>query len=744
MLIRHVKGMTGLSCRDVLGRCAARVTLLHSSDAERKDEKTLIVFRERGCRRMLGAMHESAKPVILSAAKDLLLRGQQQILRCAQDDVVVAVLLLLAASSAGAQSRDTAVFRLTGVTVQATSPVATSGGASALEVHLDSMRLEPAPTLQNVLRDLPFVQVRTNPRGEGYFANRGSGFDAREVAVIIDGVPSSLNFDDRADLSVLPVTGTQTLTLVRGLPSLLYGPNVLGGVVELSSFSGASRGSNGNELNVGVDHTGARAASARIAVPLRTDRGTSFLRVGGGYRESDGFPLPRGVQEPAPFSSNDRRLNSDREQGDAFIASRYETNGGTWAAFSTFGYSGRRGTPAELSAASPHLLRCPLLQRSFSVVSLGSGERSSPFGGRGAVQLGVGYDFGRTKLDGFTSRTYTSVRNQEDDTDRNVNVRLVANQSIRGGGDVSGAFTYANVKRHEALTPGLVSDYRQRLWSGASELGWRIPSAGKLSALRATLGAAYDGSDTPETGGKAIVPQLTTWGGRTGVTALSCGGNLLMHAGMSRRVRFPALREMYSGTLANVEPNPELKPEALVVTEAGATARLGRSQVQAVAFHNDITNAIVRTTVNRKVKRVNRDRTTGNGLEVLASMPVGSASMSADITAQSIVSKDASTTVEYQAEYQPKFAGGVQVAAPLPFATRLNVATRAVGSQYCMAATSGYDRIAPSTRVNLGVSRAWGAFETTVGFDNVTDRAVYDQCGLPQPGRVVKLQVRVR
>jgi hypothetical protein len=31
-----------------------------------------------------------------------------------------------------------------------------------------------------------------------------------------------------------------------------------------------------------------------------------------------------------------------------------------------------------------------------------------------------------------------------------------------------------------------------------------------------------------------------------------------------------------------------------------------------------------------------------------------------------------------------------------------------------------------------------------VGVDNLTDEVIYDQCGLPQPGRTLRIQLRVR
>jgi iron complex outermembrane receptor protein len=152
--------------------------------------------------------------------------------------------LVLQLGTAGAvtgQEPDSAVFRIGEIVVQATRPVTTTGGASAIEVNVESVRLV-APSLEQLMRTLPLVQVRTNSRGEAQFSLRGSGSDARQVAVLVDGVPLSLGWDDRADLSVIPATAAQTITLSRGLPSLLYGPNVLGGVVEIGCSTRHIRG----------------------------------------------------------------------------------------------------------------------------------------------------------------------------------------------------------------------------------------------------------------------------------------------------------------------------------------------------------------------------------------------------------------------------------------------------------------------------------------------------------------------
>jgi len=166
-----------------------------------------------------------------------------------------ALLAALAASAAPAVAqapadtlpRDTVPVAVEGVVVTAERPAAVVGGAGAVVLRADSAAVPPAPRLAEVLRATPFVRVRTNSRGEAELSLRGS--ESRQVAVLVDGVPLTLGWDDRADLSVVPATGAQGITLVRGVPSVLHGPNVLGGVVEV----GVARVRGGAMVGEGFD-----------------------------------------------------------------------------------------------------------------------------------------------------------------------------------------------------------------------------------------------------------------------------------------------------------------------------------------------------------------------------------------------------------------------------------------------------------------------------------------------------------
>lgn len=652
-------------------------------------------------------------------------------------------LTLLSSASAHAQTADS-VYRLKPLIVQATTPFATNGGASALAVRPDSMRLAPAPTLERVLRELPFVQVRLNARGEGYFGLRGSGFDAREVAVLVDGLPVSLGFDHRADLSVLPATSAYTMTVVRGIPSLLYGPNVLGGVVEVGLADAGARNLE-TRASIGYDDAGTFSAHGASALSTKVASGTLLLRGGASYRGTDGFPLPADVQEPAPFAEEELRLNSDRIQRDGFLTARYESANGAWASLSGLGYSATRGTPAELNTTQPRFWRYPSLRRTFAIASAGTGQRASPLGGHTSIQGSFGYDMGHTELNGYTNRTYTTIADTESDDDKNLTGRLLATHSLGTRGDVSAALTFADVEREETIKAGtaapVTSLYRQRLWSGALETGWRI------SAIRISGGLAYDASDTPASSDKPVVPQIETWGGRVGAVAVAADGDLLLHAGVARRARFPALRELYSGQLRMFEPNPNLKHEVLIASEAGATVQLGAVQVQSVVFHHQIKDQIVRTVTPapaRKVQRINRDQTHSTGIELLAATSFKGMTLGVDVTGQSVESTNPVTETDFRPEYQPKWSGGARLNAPLPLGLHTYLSTRVVGAQYCLNTAGAYVRLDRSTRADAELARAFRRFEVSVAGDNLTDRAIYDQCGLPQAGRVLRVQVRVR
>ena len=61
------------------------------------------------------------------------------------------------------------------------------------------------------------------------------GFNQRYVPVFFDGIPIYVPYDGYIDTGKLPTANLSEITLTKGNSSVLYGPNAMGGVVNILS-----------------------------------------------------------------------------------------------------------------------------------------------------------------------------------------------------------------------------------------------------------------------------------------------------------------------------------------------------------------------------------------------------------------------------------------------------------------------------------------------------------------------------
>ena len=648
-----------------------------------------------------------------------------------------------------------------GVRVTIPRSLTHAGGVSAIEVRLDSMSVMPAATAEDFLRKMPLIQIRRNSRGEAQPALRGA--EDRQIAVIVDGVPLTLGWDHRTDLSLIPLTAARSIRLLRGLSSVLHGPNVLGGVIEVDVAKGSGHISEPPPVtfSTALDDAGANTLSATGGVLVELDRAQWLIRAGLTRRDSPGVNLPDVQLSPAQqlllTDDGDLRLNTDVNHWDAFIATRYERGSGTWLSMTTSAYKAERGVAPEFHESGPRLWRYPNQSRLLAAISGGTGQRDTSWG-RGDIEVSVGIDVGSFEIEQFETPAFQTVEEVEKGDGRTLTLRVVADHSLGDRGDLRAAFTYGDVSHDELLIPGEANKYRQRLWSLGSEVEWRFDHLFGILGLgptRISAGVAMDGADTPESGDKPPLGRLWDWGGRLGASTTAYGGNLLFHGGISRRVRFPALRELYSGSLGRFLPNPDLTPEVLIGAEMGLTWTFGREQLQLVGFHQVLRDGIVRVSIEtpegRLRQRVNRDRVKSTGLELLGAGSIGRVSYAGDLTVQRVWQFEDASDTRTRPEYEPRVTGRVNVAVPFAVKTTLGGEVRFVGDQYCLNNDRGeLDRLTAShifdlelRRIFQRADRVFGNVDAVVALSNLTDGLAFDQCGLPQPGRTLRFQLRI-
>jgi len=309
-------------------------------------------------------------------------------------------------------------FRLAGVRVVAGRRLTVTGGVGAVEMRLDSPGSMPIPTLEQALREMPLVRVRENSRGEAQPSLRGA--TDRHIAVLVDGVPLSLGWDHRTDLSIIPLTAAQTIHLLRGLSSVLYGPNVLAGVVSIDVARGIERLEPPPQatLSAALDEDGGLILGGAVARSLESAGGQWLLQGGGGFRDRPGVSIPGISGDPALLSTDgDLRLNSDVRHRDAFLSVRYQGDEGGWMAFTSSGFDVERGVPPEIQEADPRLWRYPDQTRVITAFSGGTGRKETGWG-MGDLEASLGIDFGSFRIQRFDAPTFANVIEEEEGEDR--------------------------------------------------------------------------------------------------------------------------------------------------------------------------------------------------------------------------------------------------------------------------------------------------------------------------------------
>jgi iron complex outermembrane recepter protein len=662
-----------------------------------------------------------------------------------------AAIPLWGVAAQGGPPRDTTARRIEPAEIRGERGGTVVGGAAAAVVRLDSLRTAVAPSLAEVLRAVPLVLVRTNSRGEAELSVRGS--ESRQVGIMLDGIPLSTGWDGRADPSLVPLSGVSRLTFVRATATVLGGPNTPGGVIDLQ-LSGPGRDGLAPSVSIGSDNTGAVMASGGLAHARTLSNGARFsLRAGGGLRDVDGVVRARGVADPTAGAY--LRTNTDVRSRDAFAGLAWSgLNGASVSALVT-GYEVARGVAPELHLAAPRLWRYPRQARRVTQLRARTPHLISR-AGLTSVELSGGLLGGETRLERYTDATYRTVDGREHGEEVVGTARVAATHTLPGGTQLRAAVTGDRVRYDESRDTDPTRRYRQSLLSAGAEGQWIVGARTMLSG-----GLVYERAETIEAGGLTPVDPRFLVGWRFGTTVLT-GAHGRWHASASRRARFPALRELYSGALDRFEPNPDLRPERLLATETGVSfgdAGAPRGFVTQVAvFHHWLHDGVVRVGVagTDRFMRVNRDDTRSSGAELLIGWRGGPAgpTLSLDMVAQRVRVSDMSAgTGGRRPELMPGLRAMLDGTLPVVAGATLGGNLVHIGGQYCVNPELGRDVALAAQSVvgvtlartwTLGAGRGFGAMRAVAAVDNVADAAIYEQCGLPRAGRTLRLGVDLR
>ncbi|HEX6751748.1 MAG TPA: TonB-dependent receptor [Longimicrobium sp.] len=573
-----------------------------------------------------------------------------------------------------------------------------------------------ARTAAEVVERVPGVVVRGNgPTGARTVTIRGSAAD--EVLVLLDGVALNDPVTGEADLSAVPASSVERVTVLPGARTARYGPHAQAGVVLIETR--AARPRQGLELSAGSlgEWSGggeAGGAAGRTAWSV----GGHLRRIGGG------FDYRRDVNDPTML----RRTNDDLDEWSAFGAVSSPLAGGELRARGGWDAL-RRGLP-------------------------GTGHTPSPEAreemGRGRASLGWRRTGARTTLSALLSGATQRARFADpappfgvayDDTTRvrAADLRVEAERALGDGVfRTAGGGIDAGVQHVDAGALGENAPRTRR------DFGAFAHAAGVISISRQLIDLSAEGRVDRD-------GVTRDWFASRALTAGTSFGALRVQLASRSSFSPPSLGDQFFREGVGVVPNPDLRPER-VPNEWELAASLGGRMggadlsLSAAAFTGDVKGMIVWLpdfAFRWSPRNVDVARR-GVDARMEAAVPAADLRLSGSWSVARITYVLDGEDSGIQVAYRPAHAGMFR-AEWAPGAWRAEVAARYTGLRY--PAPEKANALPGFWSAGAGVSRAWRlgrwAAVGAVTVDRLFDEKQSLIAGYPEPGRRVRLDLRL-
>ncbi len=505
--------------------------------------------------------------------------------------VIAASLLLAFGSSYAAEpAQESNVFKLGEINVAGTGSKAPAvGGGSVPREDLDDFNRE---TVVDALDLLPGITTTGGgQRNERMVYVRG--FDSRQVPIFVDGIPVYVSYDGNVDLARFTTYDLSSIEVSKGFSSVLYGPNTLGGAINLIS----RRPVKAFEGNIGVgirsnDKFDSNGYSTNVN--LGTNQGMWYAQLALSYLDKDGYSLSRDFR-PVAAQPNRERLNAYSTDKKINLKVGLTPNTTDEYSLNYIKQEGEKGSPPYAGSApgtSPNFWKWPAWDKeSLYFIS------NTAIGQSSYVKVRAYYDKFTNRLSAYDDANYTTMTKRS-------SFRSFYNDHTYGGSvefgtkisDINTLKVALHLKEdfHNERNLGEPEQKSQDRTTSIS-----IEDTHRLTnKLDLVVGASYDKRkgkkaqeydttrglyDFPVRDGSAFNPQAGL------IYRTSDTGNAYLT--VARKSRFPTIKDRYSGGLGTTIPSPNLNVERSINYQLGISEKLTSTlRVDASVFYNDITD----------------------------------------------------------------------------------------------------------------------------------------------------------
>ena len=486
-------------------------------------------------------------------------------------------------------------FHLARIEVNVTASVEQLSTAATLDES--DYRRGNQRTIPDALNLIPGVSIqRVGARNErGVFIR---GFDMRQIPLYIDGIPIYVPYDGYVDMDRFLTYDVGEIEVAKGFSSPLYGPNALGGAINLITKAPTQP----LNLDIGTGLGSGRQVNGFVNAGVRWRR--CWAQGGFAWLSSDTFPLSANFR-PVPLQPAGNRNNAYQTDYKGRVRFGWMPNARDQYTFTYANQKGQKGNPPYAGsdpAVRPRFWRWPAWNKeSFYFVSnKGLGEFTY-------LRARLYYDKFDNILRAYDNDCYCTQRlpsaftsPYDDDTygtSLEFGTRAGDRQTIKS------SFFFKDDTHREGNVGEPTRSFRDQSFSVGLEDTARLSqkasaifgfSADRLQVLNAENFAA--GAVTP-------FPKRDMWAWNPQAALFyALGVSTKLHFTFARKTRLPTIKDRYSYRLGQAIPNPDLLEERANNWEAGITHLLGqRTFVEVSLFRSDVSNSTQRFFVQPNV-----------------------------------------------------------------------------------------------------------------------------------------------
>ncbi|HSL90669.1 MAG TPA: TonB-dependent receptor, partial [Ignavibacteriaceae bacterium] len=403
------------------------------------------------------------------------------------------------------------------------------------------------------------------------------GFDQRQISVMIDGAPIYIPYDGSFDLNAIQLAGFSKISISKNTPSILYGPNSMGGSINLVSENPVK------PLSARLTYQ--NGSSQNLSLGVNGTFSNFYWNAAFGLSESGGFKLPGSFSSKAN-EDGDKRDNSsyNAKSGLIKIGTRLFEN--LNLSFSFNYIDNERDVPVNIYTTRPRYWKYTEWNKALANVMFNSAISSAV-----TLKGNIFYEKFDNVLNSFDDDTYTAqtrryaFQSTYDDRSYGLNLSSYITTDILPLTKI--IFLYKRDEHKEQGNLGLpFKSYEAEILTAGIEEEFSLSDD-----LKTVIGVSYDRMNPVFADDAPLRSSNSFFNGNIGIN-YKLNDNFNLYANASRKSRFPTLKEFYSELLGSYEANPELSSEQSYSYEFGAVTDLSGVNLSAAFFFNDVKDLI--------------------------------------------------------------------------------------------------------------------------------------------------------